>query len=73
MGPEGGDQGGKIIATGTPEQVARNAQSHTGRFLAKVLANGNGTAKRLGNNGSAAGDGVASVRVESGKPTSREP
>jgi excinuclease ABC subunit A len=73
MGPEGGDQGGKIIATGTPEQVARNAQSHTGRFLAKALANGNGTAKRLGNNGSAAGDGVASVRAESGKPTSREP
>jgi excinuclease ABC subunit A len=45
MGPEGGDQGGKIIATGTPEQVARNSQSHTGRFLAKVLQakpNGNG-------------------------------
>ena len=45
MGPEGGDQGGKIVATGTPEQVARNPQSHTGRFLAKVL-NGNGQAKR---------------------------
>ncbi len=38
MGPEGGDQGGKIIATGTPEQVARNAQSHTGKFLARALA-----------------------------------
>jgi excinuclease ABC subunit A len=38
MGPEGGDQGGKIIATGTPEQVARNAQSHTGKFLALALA-----------------------------------
>jgi excinuclease ABC subunit A len=45
MGPEGGDQGGKIVATGTPEQVARNPQSHTGKFLAKVL-NGNGQAKR---------------------------
>jgi excinuclease ABC subunit A len=44
LGPEGGDQGGKIIATGTPEQVARNTQSHTGRFLAKVL-NGNGQAR----------------------------
>src|ERR1700733_5948551 len=44
LGPEGGDQGGKIIATGTPEQVARNAQSHTGKFLARALAahaNGN--------------------------------
>jgi excinuclease ABC subunit A len=44
MGPEGGDQGGKIIATGTPEQVARNAQSHTGRYLATVLSE-NGQAK----------------------------
>jgi excinuclease ABC subunit A len=51
MGPEGGDQGGKIIATGTPEQVARNAQSHTGRFLARVL-NGNGQAKRPANGAS---------------------
>jgi excinuclease ABC subunit A len=41
LGPEGGAQGGKIIATGTPEQVARNTQSHTGRFLAQVL-NANG-------------------------------
>jgi excinuclease ABC subunit A len=72
MGPEGGDQGGKIIATGTPEQVARNAQSHTGRFLAKALTNGNGAAKRPGN-GVAAGDGTASTRAESGKPASREP
>lgn len=44
LGPEGGDQGGKIVATGTPEQVARNAQSHTGRFLARIL-NGNGQAR----------------------------
>src|SRR6202051_3651849 len=55
MGPEGGDMGGKIIATGTPEQVARNAQSHTGRFLAKALANGNGAAKRPGNGGGPGG------------------
>src|ERR1700730_6012401 len=51
LGPEGGDQGGKIIATGTPEQVARNIQSHTGRFLARVL-NGNGQAKRSANGAS---------------------
>ncbi len=42
LGPEGGEEGGKIIATGTPEQVARNAQSHTGKYLARVLGNGNG-------------------------------
>ena len=51
LGPEGGDQGGKIIATGTPEQVARNTQSHTGHFLARVL-NGNGQAKRPANGAS---------------------
>jgi excinuclease ABC subunit A len=53
MGPEGGDQGGKVIATGTPEQVARNAASHTGRYLSRVLnSNTNGQAKRPGNGAS---------------------
>jgi excinuclease ABC subunit A len=51
LGPEGGDQGGKIVASGTPEQVARNTQSHTGRYLARVL-NGNGQAKRNANGAS---------------------
>jgi excinuclease ABC subunit A len=42
LGPEGGDAGGRVIAAGTPEQVARNSQSHTGRFLARVLNHRNG-------------------------------
>ncbi len=37
LGPEGGDGGGEIIATGTPEAVAALSQSHTGRFLAPLL------------------------------------
>ena len=37
MGPEGGEGGGRLIAVGTPEQVARNSQSHTGRYLARAL------------------------------------
>ncbi len=37
MGPEGGDQGGEIIAYGTPEQVAKVKSSYTGQFLAKHL------------------------------------
>jgi len=37
LGPEGGDQGGTIVATGPPETIARNEQSHTGRILAEVL------------------------------------
>jgi excinuclease ABC subunit A len=40
LGPEGGDRGGEIIATGTPEQIARDKRSHTGRFLSRVLGNG---------------------------------
>ena len=38
MGPEGGDGGGKVVATGTPEEVAANPASHTGRYLATVLS-----------------------------------
>ena len=37
LGPEGGAAGGRVVAVGTPEQVARNAQSHTGKFLQRVL------------------------------------
>ncbi len=37
LGPEGGSGGGQIIATGTPEDVATNKASHTGRFLAPLL------------------------------------
>jgi excinuclease ABC subunit A len=37
LGPEGGDVGGKVIATGTPEQVAAVAASYTGRFLEPLL------------------------------------
>jgi excinuclease ABC subunit A len=42
LGPEGGDAGGKVVAVGTPEQVARNSQSHTGKYLARVLDSRNG-------------------------------
>jgi excinuclease ABC subunit A len=38
MGPEGGDGGGRIVAQGTPEDIARSKESHTGRFLKEVLA-----------------------------------
>jgi excinuclease ABC subunit A len=37
LGPEGGDAGGEIVVTGTPETVAAHPTSHTGRFLAEVL------------------------------------
>jgi excinuclease ABC subunit A len=37
LGPEGGDGGGRIVAQGTPEQVAASAESHTGQFLKRLL------------------------------------
>jgi excinuclease ABC subunit A len=37
LGPEGGDGGGTVVATGTPEQVAENPKSYTGQFLKKML------------------------------------
>ncbi|MGL4996615.1 MAG: hypothetical protein ACRC6G_10655, partial [Deefgea sp.] len=37
LGPEGGAGGGQIIATGTPEDIARNSASHTGYYLARSL------------------------------------
>ena len=44
LGPEGGEEGGQVIATGTPEQVAQNESSHTGRYLRDVLAVGRANA-----------------------------
>jgi excinuclease ABC subunit A len=40
IGPEGGDGGGQIVATGTPEEVAKVEASHTGRYLAGMLKTG---------------------------------
>jgi excinuclease ABC subunit A len=37
MGPEGGDGGGQVVAVGTPEEIAANLHSHTGKWLGKVL------------------------------------
>jgi excinuclease ABC subunit A len=37
IGPEGGDGGGEIVATGTPEDVAQQVASHTGRYLKPML------------------------------------
>jgi excinuclease ABC subunit A len=44
LGPEGGEEGGHVVTIGTPEQVARVAASHTGRYLAEVLATGRSNA-----------------------------
>jgi len=38
LGPEGGDGGGEIVATGTPEDITESPRSHTGRFLKEIMA-----------------------------------
>jgi len=37
LGPEGGDEGGRIVATGTPQDVAKSPGSYTGKYLKKLL------------------------------------
>jgi excinuclease ABC subunit A len=48
LGPEGGHRGGQILAQGTPEQIARHPDSHTGRFLAKLLPAGDIASEAVG-------------------------
>lgn len=64
LGPEGGDQGGAIVATGTPEQVAKVEQSYTGQFLGPILERDKKRGKAIkqkskGNNQTAAGTAVS--------------
>jgi ABC-type multidrug transport system ATPase subunit len=59
LGPEGGDAGGRIIATGTPEEVAKIPESFTGKFLADSLK----TAKREDISPAARGNGKLIVEV----------
>jgi excinuclease ABC subunit A len=46
LGPEGGEAGGQVVASGTPEDVAASKGSHTGSFLRKVLSRGKKTVAR---------------------------
>ncbi len=48
LGPEGGDDGGRVVATGTPEQIVQIETSHTGRYLRPVLAEGRSHAYAAG-------------------------
>jgi excinuclease ABC subunit A len=47
LGPEGGDAGGRIVAEGTPEQIAANPASHTGHYLKSALEAINGVRSTL--------------------------
>ena len=59
MGPEGGEEGGQVVATGTPEEVAGTPGSHTGAFLAELVTPAAPSARR----GSGRGGARAKKRV----------
>ncbi len=48
LGPEGGDGGGRVVAAGTPEDIARHPDSYTGAFLARVLVRSRRDQRREG-------------------------
>ena len=52
LGPDGGERGGRLVVAGTPEDVARNAESYTGAALTTLLSGKPRTAERKGNYGS---------------------
>ncbi len=68
MGPEGGDGGGQVVVSGTPEQVAACPESYTGRFLAPVLEHTRELQRRLDESGE--GEWVPSIPVP--EPASEE-
>ena len=49
LGPEGGARGGEVVGVGTPEMLAKNAKSHTGKWLARILKN-SGNSRSNGHN-----------------------
>ncbi len=70
LGPEGGEAGGRVIAAGTPEQVARNNQSHTGKFLARALNNNHNNHNHANH---AAADTTAAAAAPNGSPRNSLP
>ncbi|HEX6188671.1 MAG TPA: hypothetical protein VFZ40_11365, partial [Pyrinomonadaceae bacterium] len=46
LGPEGGEAGGRVVFTGTPEELMKHRASHTGRYLKQHLAKSNGHSSR---------------------------
>jgi excinuclease ABC subunit A len=62
MGPEGGDEGGTVVAQGTPEEVAGTPGSYTGEFLAKLVTPATPKASRGRRNGATNGNGAATKR-----------
>ncbi len=70
LGPEGGDAGGRIVAEGTPEDVAKVKESYTGRYLKELLARRGGAAQKE-SGGAAQGNRPAPAAGAQSKPATR--
>jgi excinuclease ABC subunit A len=70
LGPEGGDAGGRIVAQGTPEQVARSKKSYTGAVLARVLSGNGANGSPAQTIGKSANGGTATAALSPGSPAS---
>ncbi len=66
LGPEGGDGGGRIIASGTPEAVAQVKGSYTGRYLAPLL-------EKVGDGGTATAGSAANMGAAQKSPRKKKP
>jgi excinuclease ABC subunit A len=81
MGPEGGSGGGRVLVTGTPETVAAYKESHTGRFLAPLLAAQPAVAKSVATKGSpkapatakSPGSNSVAKKAPAKKPAAKKP
>jgi excinuclease ABC subunit A len=69
LGPEGGDGGGEVVATGTPEQVAKVAESYTGHYLKQLLDRRGGSPKTAG--AKTTRDKAASSKATNGRRATR--
>jgi len=73
LGPEAGDAGGEVVATGTPEQIAQAGNSHTGKFLQRVLESARSSRAVFGDSPKAARHVYADEDNESGLRAAENP
>ena len=71
LGPEAGDEGGQVVAAGTPQQVAKVEASHTGRFLRSVLGSARDSRAVFGDSPKTSGKQISYASVEGDEPVLR--
>src|SRR5438309_7277013 len=67
LGPEAGDEGGEVVAVGTPEQIAKIEESHTGRFLRATLGSARGSRALFGDSPERGREGLRYENLDEGE------